>query len=610
MIWTMNAMTIAASLTLMLALSLTAQAQPQRKEYATMPQADRLEGRLEGDAASGLRFTIKGQPPIPLERIGSIRFESADAAGAETGAGAAATPPFQARLTLDQKLSGRLMSLDERELTMDLGDPAHPIRIGRSGLLRLTQQPGEALVFEDGFEALDSLRWTLKGKAEATKDAALTGSSSLRLEGSEGSASFNMAEAIAAGRLELGFRDDDPQASQRSCRLILNFRGSPKSDPSSIAIVLAGPEAELGVESKNGPSLAVQRLRRAPGWRRLTAEFGADRTVIAIDGKELAFGGGVTGPLTEIRATFEPNSSASASKPPVAFRLDDLRLVKFAEPSASIEIDPDQDQIRLISGDQIFGAVTAADARGLMIAANGKTASFPWSEVAEIGFRRAVAPSRPLEGLWVQIERDARPHSDPNADGRDWDRVEGVLLSVTDQTLVLDLPFTTSAPALILPRAQVRSLRPLGRAWRWVLDRHPRHIGNDLRPDYDPPMPQGKTADFAFTLDPDFKVNEPIRLVIDSQGVESETKGEFSDLVRDKGMRANVLVNGKPLDYLNRHIVTDPSADAVDHVRLTIPGGWLKPGENQIRIDQTSVSDNPTNIDDWLLLRIALERTP
>ena len=87
--------------------------------------------------------------------------------------------------------------------------------------------------------------------------------------------------------------------------------------------------------------------------------------------------------------------------------LDDLRLIRFAEPPASLEIDPNQDEARLVVGDQIFGEVRGADAERIEMAVEGRPIPLRWSEVSGLYFRRVPAQGTPVEGLLVRAEWQA-----------------------------------------------------------------------------------------------------------------------------------------------------------------------------------------------------------
>ena len=79
-------------------------------------------------------------------------------------------------------------------------------------------------------------------------------------------------------------------------------------------------------------------------------------------------------------------------------------------------------------------------------------------------------------------------------------------------------------------------------------------------------------------------------------------------LVRKGELRTNVLVNGKSIDYLNRHVTS--KNESPERIRLAIPEGLLRQGKNQIRIEQVAEANNPTSLDDLGVLGIALETDP
>src|SRR5262249_41459679 len=162
----------------------------------------------------------------------------------------------------------------------------------------------------------------------------------------------------------------------------------------------------------------VQRLARSAGWHRLSFRFASDRCELSVDGNELAHGKGFGGPLAEVRlASF----GSGEGDPPedLAAHLDDLRLVRFAEPGGDFEGDASQDEARLTGGDQLFGKILEADAERVRGVVDGSELALPWSEVSGLYFRRDSAPGALLSGLLVELEW----RSAPGNDARDLDRV-------------------------------------------------------------------------------------------------------------------------------------------------------------------------------------------
>src|SRR5262249_3741469 len=149
------------------------------------------------------------------------------------------------------------------------------------------------------------------------------------------------------------------------------------------------------------------------------------RTELSVDGNQLARGNGPGGPLAEVRLATESKGKDTPPKD-LAVVLDDLRLARRIEPVGGVEVEPDQDEVRLVGGDQVFGRVASADPAKVELSSLGRSVAIPWSIVGGIYFRRAPATSSPVEGWLVRVEWRTSPGNDP----RDLDRVEGALKAV------------------------------------------------------------------------------------------------------------------------------------------------------------------------------------
>ena len=367
-------------------------------------------------------------------------------------------------------------------------------------------------------------------------------------------------------------------------------------------MVLGWSEESLAVESPTGPALAVQHLARREGWHRLSVRFGPEMTEIAVDGDELAHGKGPGGPLVEIRLASYPIGKAMPP-PGLAGHFDDLSLVRLTEPTGGLEIDATQDEVRLVSGDQVFGTIRAADADRVVLKVDREEASLPWGEVSGLHFRRVPSQGRPIEGLLVRLEWQSAPGDDP----RDLDQVEGALTGLTDSSATLATPF---AGVLTIPRDRIRRLHVIGRGRRIVLDATPHHLGDEIStiaPALDPPLPEGGVLERTFEL-ADLPAG-PSHLALDVVQVAGEASGlPFASLVSKGELRTNVQINGKFVDYLNRHITS--KNETPERIRLAIPAGLLREGENRLRIEQVAEAGKPNSLDDLGVLGIALESDP
>jgi hypothetical protein len=568
------------------------------EEVLERPGLPRLEGRLVGDGARGLGFVARGDKrgaPLPLEAGAMVRFQG-------PGPGAASIPPlYHVEIGATARISGMLRLVEDRAVTLSVPWQAAPVTLARPGVQAILQRTGEARVFADAFERLDLERWSKSGKVEPLSQKGSSGSrGGVRLPAGGSALEHRLGEPLVSGRLDLSFLDAGPVVAGQSWTLELTFRGP--SGPAALQVLLGWAEESLAVESPSGPSLPVQRLARAPGWHRLALRFGPDQTEIGVDGKELAHGKGPVGPLESIRIATKSSGSTSAKAPPdLAGVLGEIQLVRFAEPPASLEIDPSQDEARLIVGDQLYGSIRRADAEHVTIEVDSRLVVVDWKEVAGLHLRRAAAAGSPVEGVLVRAEWRAT-RADPKQ-SQDVDHVEGALASITETAISLATPY---AGTLSIPRDRLAGLRILGRGRLLILDPAAHHLGDNISttpPLLNPPVPEGGILERSFELeavDP-----RPASLLLDVVQVVGESAGSpYSNLVLKGELRTYIAVNGKRIDYINHYVFT--ANDAPERIRVPIPAGVLKPGKNTVRIEQTGIASDPNWLDDLGILQIAL----
>ena len=554
----------------------------------------KIQGRLEGNATAGFRFLPLADgtnAAIPLDAGSIIHHEDTSADSL------ASAPPFHIMVGESGRLSGTLRELTRDTVRIGVGWQTGEVVLPRAAVRSIIQRPGEARVLADSFETLDRSRWSITGKAESVAEPRLREQHSLRLSAEGGSIVHNLEEPLAAGRLEFAYFDDGMIKAGKECVVETAFRGP--AGRSMIRIILGWSEESLAVESPSG--LQVQRLARTQGWHRLLLRFGPDQTEISVDGKELAHGRGPGGPLASIRLATqgEPNPPAKS----LAAHFDDLQLIRFAEPPASLEVDASQDEARLVVGDQLYGEIQSADPRRVVIAVDDKPVSLPWGEVSGLYLRRSPQQGTAIDGLLVRAEWRSAPGDQP----MDSDFAEGALLNQTPASLTIATPYSGT---LTIPRSDLRRLLVLGKGRRLVIDTCPHHLGDEISvtpPLLDPPQPEGLTLDRSIELANSFRDDQPAELVLDVVQIIAEAgDSEYSRQVRNGELRTNLSINGRRIDYLNRYIKST-SNDALERIRIPIPRGVLHAGKNTIRIEVTGAADSKALYDDLGILQIALE---
>ena len=309
---------------------------------------------------------------------------------------------------------------------------------------------------------------------------------------------------------------------------------------------------------------------------------------------------GLLEPLESIRVG---TSQAKTDKPAadLAGFVGEIQLVRFAEPPASLEIDPSQDEARLVVGDQLYGTIRQADPDKVLLEVDEKPVRLDWKEIAGLHFRRIPAPGTPVQGVLARIEWRVAPGE--AAQTRLPDFAEGAVTAVSATEITLMTPY---AGTLTIPKDRILTLRVLDEGRQLVIDPASHHLGDNIStapPLLDPPLPEGGSLERAFDLDAE--PTGPGFLVFDVVQVVGETAGlPFSNLILKGELRTYVALNGKRIDYLNRHIAT--ANETPERIKIAIPPGLLKRGKNLIRIEQTGIANDPNWLDDLGILQIAV----
>ncbi|QDV37851.1 hypothetical protein [Tautonia plasticadhaerens] len=562
-------------------------------EVAELRDGRRLTGRLIAPDGGPIAFEPgTGGDPIPVERLLEVRPD-ADRPGGAAGKPVEA-PPFLLSTGLDRRLSGRLVSIDGEAVRLAIGPDGREVSADRRGVSSLVQRPGEARVAAESFEGdLDAERWSIRTGVEAAPSPGDEGRA-LTISPDEAEARYRLPEPIEAGRVELSFTWGGRELAGRRWSVDLVFDGPLGEEITRVVLGWADPFPS--VESRGGPEIVVQPLVLEPGWHRLSARFGPDRTLLAIDGDQLGRGAGPRGALIALRFRSEPARDAEPANG-LQGRVDDLLAVRSFEPTSGFEVEPGQDELRLVSGDQVWGEVVSADEDRVRLLVLDRELDFSWSEVAGLYFRREPFPSGPVDGPiaraeWEVGDPDSRP-----------DRVEGAIVGLDDGEIRLAVPYLGTIP---VPRDRFRRLEILGRARQVVLDPHARHLGDQLMPELDPPLPDGDRYEIPFTLDtlPD----RPAALVIDAVQVEGDYDGgRFVEDLRNGFLKTTLALNGEEFDDLNRHV--EDANRSPSRLRIPVPPGLLSEGENVLAFRQLGREKEKEYRDDLGLLRVALEWT-
>lgn len=261
--------------------------------------------------------------------------------------------------------------------------------------------------------------------------------------------------------------------------------------------------------------------------------------------------------------------------------------------------EPALDVVSRVTGDRLYGRIVDADGSGLRLDLSraGRPLRIAWAEVARVEFRREAAAAGPLSGDWARVEFQHEDGSDPAGP----DRLEGVVRSRGRDALELDVPHLGR---LSVPIERVRHVEELGPARRLLVDPHSHHLGDRDVADLDPVEAEGDELERVFVLG-EVPVGDAALVVDVVQLVGMEAPVPLAASVRAGELRTTLRLNGVALPDLNTAL--ERGGDSWTRIRVPIPDGVLRVGENRLWVGQTGTSEDPGQRDNFGLRNLAIE---
>jgi hypothetical protein len=387
-------------------------------DEAVLPDGQRRPGVLTF-AGGRLHFQPAGsQAPLALTDVHAVRFP------------AGPLPPLLAarvhRVTLPhgQVLTGQLLGLDRERLRLRSAW-AEDLTVPRSAVAAVMQPPGWDTFFAADFEP-DLKGWRATGTPTLGAERSPAGRHCLVL-GRPGQVVAHVLDTpVKAGWFAADFRSVGEGGGARWLAEA-EFRGP--GEKRTVRVTLAGPgdryEAEVpGIEG------TAYSLPRGSGWHRLRLDFAPDRLALTIDDTALwsSEGRGPGDPLRQVRLTCVAAPGVSRGGE-VAFA--DVSLARVLPELPHPPGDGRQDEVWLVSGDQLFGRVPRADADRVELSGAFGERALPWGEVRGLFLRHEPPAPRAADGERVRVW--LRPGA-----GQQLDELEGAVLGLDESRLTLD----------------------------------------------------------------------------------------------------------------------------------------------------------------------------
>jgi hypothetical protein len=521
----------------------------------------------EGRSSQGTLIAMDGRrlavevagKQLPFDRFARLRFPPADTSPL-------LLPLLHREILRDrQTLVGELLGIDRERLQLRTAW-AEKLSIPRGAVERITHPPGWLPVVVEEFEQPPA-GWVLSG-AEVTEGEATSGRRSLTMTKGGQSARFHSAKPLADGRAAIHFLLARQLPTDTWSAEWTFGQGEAAR---TVRVELAGMGKDYRC-SVNAMADYRGDVPRRAGWHRLEVEFTSDRLLVLIDDYVLwsSLRKAAPGALAECRLACEaPADKAVAT----AVRFDDFVMSgPFAEPKPTEPGDPSQDDVVSLDGDETFGAII--DLAPLRIVQEGRSAKqvHDWRSVRELLIRRGALVEQATSGDHVRLRLRA------GAGQRE--EIEGAIVALDGDRLKLAHAFLGE---LTIPIARIDELRPLFRGRRIPIESSPRHLGRGLKGGFAVAKGEGDTLRWPVKLDTPMSAV----LVIDAARVAGEEDGpDVKAALRRGGLTAEVSVNGRRVDNLNRHV--DRSAWQSVWVRIPLSSELLNAGTNAVELRLTT----------------------
>jgi len=512
--------------------------------------------------------------------------------GAVRDAKAPPASSYRVAIRGGQSLSGRFAGMEKGLLFLAEMDGA-TVAMDRSAVASVQQFREARALLQDDFE--DGLRrWKGWSGARAAQDRHVSGRMSLAMQVARpGTVTHRLSELAHAGQVTLRFYDDVQviQGARFFCELEFATPGIAHK----VKVQLGWETPTYGVTADPLVNMPVKSLPRRKGWRRMAVDFSSSELIVSVDGVMLAKGPPMGGALSSVRlGTAWGVRRRPGGRPPqgalkpIAY-VDDVRILKRSDPFSHRQEDPDLDEVVTTGGDQLMGRLEAMDPRTVTLAGPFGRAQVGWEQIQSVLLRRQHVRPQIMSGWFVRVRR---------ANG---DRLAGVLMGVDGQSVRIK---TSYAGELKLRRAGVRQIVPVFHGTQWQIDNDYHHLGDSLDEELAVPEPEGHRYQRTFKL-PEAPVRPVAVAVTVVQIVGTGSGAAWKDELQQGRLRTYLSVNGQRLASLNDQVPRQSSRPL--RLRVPVPAGVLKAGDNTLVIEGTASKDKATGYDDFGFWALALE---
>ena len=417
-----------------------------------------------------------------------------------------------------------------------------------------------------------------------------------------------------AGRFSLRFQTPE---SKRVWGVELEFDRQSEKIVERIFLGSQLPIYSVG-NSNRKQATRIQRLQRTTGMHQLTCLFEPESTSWMVDTYVLRTLPRSLGRLTAVSLFAEAAIEKTIETTTETDRIliHDVALhSKQKLPARIPNYERQADTVLHTRAGLLFGDVIASDDNSLTIKVNEQEICLHWSEILEVTLKSAPMKStptvgKPLIGILSTIQFSPladfpQPHPDKVRSG-----IRCAITGIEKNVLELNHPFLGTWQ---LPLKFVDAIQPGPTGKMQYLQSEWIHLGNEVQTRFAVPRPSGSQCVLKFfdAEIPEQRVGQTrLRLLVrDLEPASPKTPPGSRHLreLRAGNLLTNLYWNGFRLACLNRLLRFRTRDHAPQEIVISVPNSLLQPGENVLRIIQTSAKGNPHEFDDCEIGRVVLE---
>ena len=358
-----------------------------------------------------------------------------------------------------ERISGQVLELNKDTLRLRTAWAAR-LELPRTAVASIEPLPGWRTIFDEDFRrqpgepaALTAgLKFTgqpafadsedgTAARALVLRDAGQSLTYTLRSHAERGN------EEVRAGRIGVNFQE---RGQARGGRWLVELMFQQGERARRITITVAGTGEHYTVDT-DGLKGTAQRVARTPGWHRLLVQFSKRSLRVTCDDDVLWYNleDGPGGRLQRVTIHCQRQGQGEAVRGAVAWT--EFCIERALDEHPRPPADDEQDTVRLLDDDQLFGHIVRADRRAIQIEGKFGKRSLPWTAVSGCSFRHPAMPPKANEGKSVRVQVRSGLCGEP-------DLLEGVVTSKDERRLMLRHALLGE---VTLQRGRVRELRPL-----------------------------------------------------------------------------------------------------------------------------------------------------